>query len=158
MCTYLTKRGATYYFRRKVPDELRPAMGGKVEFMVSLGTKDRDQAKRLIQTYTPQSQIQLDAARAKLDALAGASPVAPAAVPPWVSQADMEHIESARQEDAESEHRKETRTPLLRRLFGGLSCHGSANDYRPDRRGRGYGQDHRSGRANSSIRRCNESA
>ena len=35
MCTYLTKRGATYYFRRKVPDELRPAMGGKVEFMVS---------------------------------------------------------------------------------------------------------------------------
>ncbi|MDB5737800.1 MAG: hypothetical protein JWO65_1468, partial [Sphingomonas bacterium] len=52
MCTYLAKRGATYYFRRAVPAELRSVMGGRVEFMVSLKTKDRDAAKRLIPAHT----------------------------------------------------------------------------------------------------------
>ncbi|WP_420822569.1 DUF6538 domain-containing protein [Sphingomonas gei] len=32
MCTYLAKRGATYYFRRAIPVELRPAFGGRAEF------------------------------------------------------------------------------------------------------------------------------
>lgn len=56
MCTYLTKRGATYYFRRTIPAELRPSMGGRAEFMVSLRTKDREEAKRLIPAETQQSQ------------------------------------------------------------------------------------------------------
>ncbi|WP_443018660.1 DUF6538 domain-containing protein [Sphingomonas sp. 7/4-4] len=33
MCTYLAKRGSTYYFRRIIPSELRPALSGKAEFM-----------------------------------------------------------------------------------------------------------------------------
>lgn len=45
--SYLTKRGAVYYFRRVVPDDLRPAIG-KLEIMKSLRTKDREEAKRLV--------------------------------------------------------------------------------------------------------------
>ena len=63
MCTYLHKRGATYYFRRVIPAELRAALGGKAEFMQSLRTKDREQAKRLIPAKTAASDRALDAAR-----------------------------------------------------------------------------------------------
>ncbi|MGC6401173.1 DUF6538 domain-containing protein [Sphingomonas sp. FW199] len=52
MCTYLAKRGSTYYFRRVIPVELRPAFDGRTEFMMSLRTKDREQAKRLIPART----------------------------------------------------------------------------------------------------------
>jgi hypothetical protein len=44
MCTYLAKRAATYYFRRGIPASLRPAFDGRLEFLISLGTKDREQA------------------------------------------------------------------------------------------------------------------
>ena len=63
MCTYLSKRGATYYFRRVIPAELRPAFGGKAEFMLSLGTKDRAAAKLLIPAKTSATDRQLNAAR-----------------------------------------------------------------------------------------------
>lgn len=62
MCTYLSKRVATYYFRRSIPVELRPALGGKLEFTVSLRTKDREIAKRLIPAETTKSQRLLDEA------------------------------------------------------------------------------------------------
>jgi len=45
--SYLAKRGSVYYFRRIVPDDLRSALG-KREIMLSLRTKDREEAKRLI--------------------------------------------------------------------------------------------------------------
>jgi hypothetical protein len=53
MCIHLATVGATYYFRMAVPAELRPFLltkAGKprTEFMESLGTKDRDTAKRLL--------------------------------------------------------------------------------------------------------------
>ncbi|WP_443018926.1 DUF6538 domain-containing protein [Sphingomonas sp.] len=38
MCTYLQPRGAVYHLRRVIPVELRPASGGKSEFMASLRT------------------------------------------------------------------------------------------------------------------------
>ncbi len=41
---YLAKRGTTYYFRRPVPAELRPYPENRPEWMVSLGTKDRETA------------------------------------------------------------------------------------------------------------------
>lgn len=55
MCTYLAKRGATYYFRRAIPAELRPAMEGRVEFMLSLRTKDRAEAKLRIPAHTSET-------------------------------------------------------------------------------------------------------
>ena len=48
MLTYLSKRGATYYFRRVIPEELRPAFGGKRELTYSLKVKDRKEAARLV--------------------------------------------------------------------------------------------------------------
>lgn len=75
MCTYLAKRGATYYFRRLVPDELRPALGGRREWMLSLRTKDREAAKRAVPAHTVATDRQIDAARA---ALAVGAPEKPA--------------------------------------------------------------------------------
>lgn len=46
MPTYLTKRGATYYFRRVIPEELRPLFGDKLELTFSLRTKDRQEAAK----------------------------------------------------------------------------------------------------------------
>jgi len=50
--TYLAKRGGTYYFRRVIPEALRPYFvtttgRPRKEFMLSLGTKDLKEAKRL---------------------------------------------------------------------------------------------------------------
>lgn len=71
MCTHLAKVGATYYFRMAVPAELRPFLltkAGKprTEFMESLGTKDRDTAKRLLPDRVKLAHAELDAARIKL--------------------------------------------------------------------------------------------
>lgn len=71
MCTHLAKVGATYYFRMAVPAELRPFLltkSGKprTEFMESLGTKDRDTAKRLLPDRVKLAHAELDAARIAL--------------------------------------------------------------------------------------------
>ena len=66
MCTYLAKRGSIYYFRRVIPAELRSAFGGKREFMQSLGTKDRTEAKRRIPARTSASERELEIARETL--------------------------------------------------------------------------------------------
>lgn len=64
MCTYLAKRGATYYFRRAIPAELRPAFGGRAEFMVSLRSKDRAEAKLRIPAHTTETdKLLADATR-----------------------------------------------------------------------------------------------
>ena len=49
MSAYLLKRdGGTYYFRRSIPLAQRQRFSGKREWVRSLGTKDRSEAKRLI--------------------------------------------------------------------------------------------------------------
>ena len=64
MCTYLAKRGSTYYFRRAIPVELRPAFGGRAEFMLSLRSKDRAEAKLRIPAHTTETdKLLADAAR-----------------------------------------------------------------------------------------------
>tara|TARA_R110000796_G_scaffold8843_33_gene29415 strand:+ start:37377 stop:38849 length:1473 start_codon:yes stop_codon:yes gene_type:complete len=50
-----------YYFRRGIPAPLRSIIG-KREFLISLGVKDREQAKRMIPQYTTETQAILDAA------------------------------------------------------------------------------------------------
>lgn len=62
MCSYLAKRGSTYYFRRAIPAELQAALG-RTECMVSLGTKDRADAKRLVAIRSQQFDADMDAAR-----------------------------------------------------------------------------------------------
>lgn len=74
--SYLAKRGSVYYFRRIVPDDLQPVIGRR-EFMISLRTKDREEAKRLIPARIIDSDAQLDAARKAL----GAFPTSPVVSP-----------------------------------------------------------------------------
>lgn len=112
MCTYLTKRGSTYYFRRVIPAELRPAFAGRGEFMVSLRTKDREAAKRLIAPHTIESERRLGEAQAVLGGRPPHSLGAPAAVSPWLTQYAQERAEEGRAEDAAQEARWEARAPL----------------------------------------------
>lgn len=52
MCTHLFRReGGTYYFRRAIPLGKRSQFGGRREWIVSLRTKDRAEAKRLMPGY-----------------------------------------------------------------------------------------------------------
>jgi len=75
MCTYLAKRGATYYFRRAIPAELRPAFGGRAEFMLSLRSKDRAEAKRRIPAHTVETDKLLADAARSLAAKPAAAPM-----------------------------------------------------------------------------------
>lgn len=63
MSTYLTKRGATYYFRRVIPDDLRAAFGGKRELTYSLRTKSRAEGERLSRLEAVKSDDLFAAAR-----------------------------------------------------------------------------------------------
>lgn len=74
MCTYLDQVGSTYYFRRVVPAELRPFIrtasgGARTEFKVSLRTKDRETAKRMLRGYADMTDKAFDEARAQLAAI-----------------------------------------------------------------------------------------
>jgi integrase len=84
MCTYLDQVGATYYFRRAVPQELQPYLltaNGKprTEFKISLRTKDRETAKRKLREYAEATDIAFDKARAALarDQAPPAAPLSP---------------------------------------------------------------------------------
>ena len=66
MCTFLSKRGSTYCFRRAVPVNLRPFLDGRHEWMRSLGTKDRTEAKRLIPAITIETDALLASAMKRL--------------------------------------------------------------------------------------------
>ncbi len=84
MCTYLQAptNGGFYKFRRRVPTELRPFIG-KREWLISLKTKDRAEAKRRIPDLTKATDEALDEAREKLSATQTAETAesAPAASP-----------------------------------------------------------------------------
>lgn len=68
--SYLAKRGSVYYFRRIVPDDLRLAIG-KREIMISLRTKDREEAKQLIPAQIIQSDALFASARKAVSAASG---------------------------------------------------------------------------------------
>ena len=68
MCTYLNKTGATCHFRRMVPDDLlghfKTARGNpRLEWKRSLGTKDQEEAKRLLRPHTTETDALIDDAR-----------------------------------------------------------------------------------------------
>ena len=69
MRTYLAKRGSSHCFRRAVAVELRPYLSGRSEWMISLWTKDRETAKRLIPARTMETDRLLEAAQAPQAAL-----------------------------------------------------------------------------------------
>ncbi|MCL6729953.1 site-specific integrase [Sphingomonas hankyongi] len=115
MCTYLDQVGSTYYFRRVVPSELRPYLLTKTgkprtEFKISLGTKDRADAKRLLPDYVRMTDRLFDEARANLaaDAPTEAAPAAPVDGG-WLGEFAQEQAEFAARQDAERERRRADR-------------------------------------------------
>ena len=68
MCTYLNKTGSTHYFRRPVPDDLLGQFmtergNSRSEWKRSLGTKDREVAKRLLRPHEIETDHLIDEAR-----------------------------------------------------------------------------------------------
>lgn len=63
MCSYLVRRGATYYFRRSIPTDVRDAFNGRSEWVVSLRTKDRPAAKRMVPHHLVDSERLFDEVR-----------------------------------------------------------------------------------------------
>jgi integrase len=113
MCLYLTKRNSTYYFRRAIPPELRTILGGR-EFTFSLGTKDKEEAKRLRSEHALRTDALIDEAWAKMR-----EQVAPveAKAPPmidgqWLGEFAEEEAAFAARKTAEREARR-----LARRHF-----------------------------------------
>lgn len=83
MCTYLDQVGSTYYFRRAVPDDLVgyfvTARGSpRTDWKISLRTKDRESAKRLLPEHVTRTNILIDEARAALREAPENASVAPA--------------------------------------------------------------------------------
>lgn len=83
MCTHLDKTGSTYYFRRPVPKDLAGYFLTKTgkprtEWKFSLGTKDREEAKRLLRPHVISTDSLIDEARASLTT--AAAPVDSAAM------------------------------------------------------------------------------
>lgn len=115
MCTYLDKVGSTYYFRRIVPEELRPYLltsSGKprAEFKLSLGTKDREDAKALLPDFVQRTNILFDEARAKL---AESAPSESVPATPfdggWLGDFGQEQAEFAARKEVERQRRRAER-------------------------------------------------
>ncbi|OYY69104.1 DUF6538 domain-containing protein [Sphingomonas sp. 28-63-12] len=127
MCTYLAKRGATYYFRRPVPEELQPYAQNRREWMISLRCKDRETAKRKIPEHTIATdaliaeargalQRDSDRSQATLTNTAADAQVKPlAASPGQAEQADYEAAEAKAAADR-WEARAPERSTLRHRL------------------------------------------
>ena len=127
MCTHLTRRGATYYFRRVIPDDVRPAFGNKAEWVHSLRTKDRDEGKRLAQAEAVRTNALIDEARALL---ANADPTVRASVrtaahPLALSEGALEALRLAAR-DAASDEQGRYRRKRRRREMENLLQQGTA--------------------------------
>jgi integrase len=108
MCLYLTKRNSTYYFRRAVPPELRTLLGLR-EFTYSLGTKDKEEAKRLRSEHALRTDLLVDEARSKLAEQSGSGEVEAALAPidgQWLGEFAQEEAEFAARKTAEQEARR----------------------------------------------------
>lgn len=114
MCTYLTKRGSTYWFRRPIPAALRPFVDGATQFMFTLGTKDKAVAKQHWAKAVADTDERLRTAesrRARHAAIEapGESISAPDPAGHGVSEHDLDGAEIAHREDLEQEARREAR-------------------------------------------------
>ena len=104
MCTYLNKTGATYYFRRPVPDDLLGYFrterdNPRAEWKRSLGTKDREDAKRLLRPHVNETDNLIDDAREALQ-------IAPPLSPEAFAALEREHEAQAAEAELECESRE----------------------------------------------------
>ena len=125
MCNYLDKVGSTYYFRRAVPDGVRPFIrtasgAARTEWKFSLHTKDRDTAKRLVPSHTLATDAQIDAAREQAQSAQQAPQAVPQALSPRAEamsaatwEAGLESAQAESRAIAEKEHRREDVAGLI---------------------------------------------
>lgn len=109
----MDKVGATYYFRRVVPDHLRPYFrteSGKprTEFKISLKTKDRREANRLCELKAVETSALIDLAQRKFDARIPPSftTTAQRDAQEWAEQERFELQELADQEASQREFKE----------------------------------------------------
>lgn len=110
MCTHLDKTGSIYYFRRPVPKDLIGQFttltgAPRAEWKFSLGTKDREEAKRLLRPHVTNTDDLIDDARASLAAIA-----LPENPPP--SDREREEHAAFAALEAEGKARREARSEL----------------------------------------------
>jgi integrase len=132
MCTYLDQRGSTYYFRRVVPASLRPYLGGRSEWMRSLRTKDRAEAKRRIPAITIETDALMASAMRLLEA---GTPLDERQVPTqWAgpTQRDLEQVAWEAGQDDMREARREQLEPAIEYLEERLR--GSTREMPPELR------------------------
>ena len=77
--THLTKRTGVYYYRRKIPLELRHLYAGKAEIIFSLQTKERSEAEPLARKYGVFHDEEF--ATARINALGAPNEAAPSPTP-----------------------------------------------------------------------------
>ncbi|MBZ6377696.1 hypothetical protein B5C34_03600 [Pacificimonas flava] len=114
MCTYLQRHNGVYRFRRSVPSELRPFIrtqsgSARREWVISLGTKDREEAKRRLPEHTVETDRLIDEARAR-----AVAPISEGGSRESEERAAQEMLERERQ--LRHEKRKELRTGLRMRM------------------------------------------
>lgn len=112
MCTYLNKTGSTYYFRRPVPDDLlgqfKTERGNpRTEWKRSLGTKDREVAKRLLRPHEIETDRLIDEAK---DARRVAAPLSLVELAASARQREERAAEAA--QEAASTMRRAARSEL----------------------------------------------
>lgn len=86
--TRLHKRGGTYYFRRKIPVDLRGTYGDKDEIKFSLNTKDRHEAVRLVNIKSVEYDREFEQRRRSSGGLPGNSARTP------ITHLDEETVQS----------------------------------------------------------------
>ena len=121
--SYLTQRGSVYYFRRVIPDDLKPMLG-KNEIMKSLRTKDRETAKRLIPVEVIASNRLFDDARKALPSTKGG--MKPDAAKSAVQREAVVWQADPASEDQESE--LEALEPIMDALAEGREVDASPSD------------------------------
>ncbi|WP_162987174.1 DUF6538 domain-containing protein [Sphingomonas paeninsulae] len=135
MCTYLDQVGATYYFRRSVPDDIRGKLltangNPRSEFKISLKTKDRETAKRLIPAHT----IETDRVFAEARSIVHAPAPAPRISNPadWITERELNGIAQLDADNSRREDKREKLEPMIAFLEGRLS--GSTEQMSPELR------------------------
>ncbi|GAA4035759.1 hypothetical protein GCM10022281_15240 [Sphingomonas rosea] len=123
MCTYLDQVRSTYYFRRAVPDELQRYLltergNPRSEFKISLRTKVREDAKRLLPDYVRMTDRLFDEARAQLMATVPSSDASVSAPldGEWLGEFATEEAEFIARRTAEREARRLARRELRLQL------------------------------------------
>ncbi len=125
--SHLYRRGARYYFRMVVPEQLRRIVG-KRELVESLNTSNFSEAKRLLPERIYRAQIVLDVAKSRAEAIGGSFRRAlpwhtvifpkplPADLPEWVKAPDRQTLPTERPRPLTLESEEQAQE-MARRFF-----------------------------------------